>query len=121
MSNSGVSVNDFTQILTDFSRTLSYEVSTKTTNQLTGDETQTFAAASNKSLIFFKEENRFLFDKEGLVEVGDAYIMAATTTGIKRYDKFTIDGETFYVHNVIPRRMVGTYMLDYGVCMLVTS
>jgi hypothetical protein len=118
MSNTGVSSSDFAQILSDFSRTLSYQVVTKTTDG-TGNETDTFATASNVSAVFFLEENRFIFDKQGLVEVGDAYILCATTVGIKRYDRFTISGEAFYIQNVIHRFVLGTAMLDLGVCFKV--
>jgi hypothetical protein len=70
-------------------------------------------------LIFFLEENRWLFGTEGLTEVGDAYILAKTSTGIKRYDKFAIGGETYYIENVIPRYVLGTAMCDYGICFRV--
>jgi len=116
MASTGVSTNDFTQILTDFTRTVSYKVVTKTTDAMSGVETSSFGAAANQSVIFFKEENRFLFDKEGLLEVGDAYILAPLAIGIKRYDQFTIDGETFYIENVTNRYVTGTEMFDYGVC-----
>jgi len=112
--SSGVSTNDFSQILNDFKRTISYEVVTITQDGM-GNETTTFATASNVSLIFFLEENRYLFNMEGLVQVGDAYILAPTTTGIKRYDRITIGGESFYVENVIHRYVLNTAMLDLGI------
>lgn len=118
MGNTGVSTNDFTQILNDFKRTISYQVVTITPDGM-GNETTVFAAASNVDLIFFLEENRYLFNMEGLVQVGDAYILAPITTGIKRYDRITIGGESFYIENVIHRYVLGTAMLDLGVCFKV--
>ena len=115
----GVSTNDFAQILEDFKRTVSYKVNTKTVSGM-GDETSTFAAASNKDVIYFLNENKYLFDKEGLIEVGDAYIMANLTDAIKRYDQFTVDGLTYYIENVIRRYIVGVAMFDYGRCFKVT-
>jgi hypothetical protein len=119
MADTGVKADDFSQILADFTRTVSYKVVTKTTNDLTGDETSSYAASSNVNLVFFKEDCRYIFDKEGLLQVGDAYVMAPITTGIKRYDQFTVDGFTYYIENIIKRYILGTAMFDYGVCFLV--
>ena len=114
----GVSTNDFSQILADFTRTVSYKVVTKTTDGL-GSETSSFGSAANQGVVFFKEDTRYLFDKDGLLQVGDAYIMAATSVGIKRYDQFTVDGFTYYIENVIRRYIAGVAMMDYAVCFLV--
>lgn len=111
----GVSTDDFTQILTDMGRTVSYKVVTKTNNAETGTEVTTFAAAGDKTMIFFLEENRWVWDKEGLLEVGDAYIIAPIATGIKRYDQLTVDGDTYYIENVTRRTVLTTAMVDYGV------
>ena len=116
----GVVAGDFTQILTDLTRTLSYKVVTITQNARTGDETTAFATASNVSAVFFLNDQKYLFDKDGLLAVGDAYIMAATTVGIKRYDQFTVDSKTYYVETVVRRHVAGVAMADYASCMLVT-
>jgi len=119
MACTGVSTDDFNQVLADFTRALSYQVVTITRSSIGGNETTTYATASTKNYVFFLEENRYLFDKEGLVEVGDAYILAPTADAIKRYDKFTVDSKTFIVDNVIRRTVAGTAMLDYGICFKV--
>lgn len=118
IGETGVSTNDFAQIAADFNRTLSYQVVTKTTDNA-GVETSTYATASNVSAVFFLNDQKYLFDKDGLVEVGDAYIMAPTTTGIKRYDKFSVDGETFIIETIVRRTVAGTAMMDYGTCFKV--
>lgn len=110
----GVSTNDFTQIMSDFARTVSYEVVTKTTD-FSGSETTSFATAANQSLIFFLQDNRFVFDKEGLLEVGDAYIIAPIALGIKRYDRITVDGDKYFIENVTRRVIAGVTIMDYAV------
>lgn len=119
MSRLGVVVGDFNQILADMGRTVSYSVVTRTTDAMTGSETTTFAVAANQTVIFFLEENRYIWDKEGLLEVGDAYIIAPTTLGIKRYDQFTVDSNTYYIENVIRRHVTTVSMADYAVCFKV--
>ena len=106
---------DFQEILADFKRTVSYQVMSKTIDPMTGDEATTFATGTNKDVIFFLEDNRYLFDKEGLVQVGDAYIMAELTLGIKRYDRVTVDGASYYIENVTRRHILNTAMFDYAV------
>jgi len=119
MSGDGVASTEFTEILSDFSRTLSYSVVTKTTNNMTGEETSSYGTASNVSAIFFMNDNKYLWDKEGLLLVGDAYIICPTSTGIKRYDKFTISGETYIVQDVKRRYVLGTSMHDFATCFKV--
>jgi len=99
-------------------RTLSYSVLSKTVDPVTGDEIITYVAAIDKSAVFFLEENRYLFDKEGLVEVGDAYIMFPTSFEPKRMDKFSIDGFTYLVKNVTKRYVTNVFMHWYAVCYL---
>ena len=115
----GVSSDDFGYILADMGRTVSYEVVTKTTDAITGQEISTFATAVNKTVVFFLEQEKWMWDKEGLVELGDAYIMATVATGIKRYDKFTIDGNTYYIEAVYKRHVLTTAMCDFGVAFKV--
>ena len=112
------SQDDFDQILADMKRTVSYYVLSKTIDPVIGDEIITYATAVDKSVIFFLEENRYLFDKEGLVEVGDAYIMTDTDFEPKRMDKFSIDGFTYLVKNVTKRYVTNVFMHWYAVCYL---
>lgn len=119
MATTGVSTTEINQLVADFGRTISYKVSTKTTDSITGDETTSFAAAANITAIFYLNDTRYIFDKDGLLEVGDAYIIAPTSVGIKRYDQFTIDGITYFIETVT-RRLIGTVTYgDYGVCFKV--
>ena len=120
MACSGISTDDFSQIIADFGRTVSYKVVTKTKDPMTGEETSTFAAAGNQTVIFFLEDQRYVWDKEGLLAVGDAYVIAPTTLGIKRYDKFTIDGQGYYIEKVVRRTVLTTSMQDYGTCFKVS-
>lgn len=120
MASDGVSTNDFQQILSDFGRSVTYRVVTKTTDSITGEETTTYAAPGNQTMIFYLNENRFVWDKEGLLEVGDAYIIAPTALGIKRYDQLIIDGDTYYIETVLRRTVLQTSMADYATLFKVT-
>jgi hypothetical protein len=114
MSLKGVSSADFTSILSELGVLVSYKVVSKTTDAITGQETTTFAAASNQRVIFFLNENKYLWDKEGLIAVGDAYIMALPSLAIKRYDQVTYDGDSYYIENVRVRFVAGVEMCHFG-------
>lgn len=109
-----VSASDFAYILSDEKRTVSYKVVTKTTDPMTGSEISSYAAAANVDVVFFLQDNKFKWDPEGLVAVGDAYIMALPSVGIKKQDQFTVDGETYNVDSVKERRVMGVHMHDFG-------
>lgn len=119
MTCGGITNDDFSQILTDMGRVVSYKVVTRTKDAITGEETTTYASAADKTVVFFLNDKRWIWDKEGLLDVGDAYIIAATSEGVKRYDQFTIDSQTFYVENVVRRTILDTAMCDYCVCFKV--
>ena len=113
MADTGVSVDDFQQILADMGRTVSYKVVTRSQDSITGSETTTFAAAVDVTAIFFLNENKYIWDKEGLVAVGDAYLIVPITFGAKRYDQVTIDGESYYVDNTRNRYVLTVGMQTY--------
>lgn len=120
----GVDELDFEQILSDMGITVSYQVSTMTTDPLTGVETTSFAAAVSQVLVFFLKQNRNLWDKEGVLSVGDAYVIAPISTGIKRYDRFTVTNasgvnNSYYIDNITRRTVLTTDVSDFGVCFLV--
>jgi hypothetical protein len=96
----GVVTNDFAQILSDMGRTVSWKKVTKTTDPMTGSETSTFAAASNLTVVYFKEDQRYLWDPSG-------------PGTISRYDQITVDSITYYVEEVIQRYVTTVSMVDY--------
>ena len=114
MADTGVVVGDFTSILTDMGVTVSYKVVTRTTDNMTGEETTSFAGASNVTVIFFLEEDKYVWDKSGLIKKGDAYIIAPIGVGIKRYDQFTYNSQTYYIENVTQRKVTGVTMCDFA-------
>lgn len=120
MAITGVSSDDFDQILSDMGVTLSYKVVTESEDSMTGEQTTSYATATSVTAVFFLQENRYVWDKEGFLEVGDAYIIASTDTGIQKNDQFTYAGQTYYIKNITRREVVGQTMVDYAVCYKVT-
>ena len=112
----GVTSADFDAIHNDMARTVVYYVVTKTIDPINGNEILTYDNGTSMSMVFFNNENKYIWDRDGLLAVGDAYIMAKTSVGIKRYDKFTIGGETYIVDNVIRKAVLGVTMHDYANC-----
>jgi hypothetical protein len=101
----GVSANDFLVIYSDFKRSATYQQVTKTTD-FNGNETSVYDNAT-ADIVFFLEENRYLFDVQGLTEVGDAYLMcpaaglALTYNGLKVTGGNNGDMTGFYANDGI--------------------
>ena len=107
----GITLDDWTQILNDLGRSITYYSVTKTVNNL-GEETTTMASPTTITAVFLLHNNKFNFDKFGVVEVGDAYMFSPLATNVKRYDKITIDGESYYIDNITRRYIAGIAMYD---------
>jgi len=52
-------------------------------------------------MVFYKTDQKWFFDKEGMVEGGDAFGVTSSTTTLTRDDKITTNSETFRVHDSI--------------------
>ena len=90
-----------TSIIERLQRTVSYSVNTKTIHPISGEETLTAGTASSLSMVFYKTDQKWFFDKEGMVEGGDAFGVTSSTTTLSRDDKITTNSETFRVHDKI--------------------
>ena len=120
MAITGAVEADFGQILTDFQVTITYEARTKATSNITGTEVETYAAGVSKNAVFLKRLTRFIFDKEGIIDTADAYLMVDVDDGFQRYDRITYSGEKYMVENVIRRLGPGgVNMFDF--CVLFKS
>lgn len=86
-------------------------------DNVTGDEALSYGAGTSKSWIFLKRAQRFLFDKEGVVEVGDAYIMLPPADSVNVRDQVVVDGETYEITATgsIMIRHVGGTLYTYAV------
>jgi len=90
-----------TSIIERLQRTVSYSVNTKTIHPISGEETLTAGTASSLSMVFYKTDQKWFFDKEGMVEGGDAFGVTNSTADLTRDDKVIVDSETFRVHDKI--------------------
>lgn len=92
----GITSLDFTEIWNDLKRSVTYRTMSKATSNITGTEEFTYSD-STESIVFLKRNQRFIFDREGIVELGDAYIMAPNTLAIQKGDRVVVDSETYEI------------------------
>lgn len=112
-SDVGIVVGDFTNNpLADFGVTATHSVATKTQNPITGAETLSYATGVSITAVFVKRTQRYEQAHEGLQELGDAFMMTALGTDIKKDDKITYNGDVFIVIDTIQRDANGTSMFD---------
>jgi len=94
--------NDWSDsIINRLKRSVSYSTNTRTIHPISGEETLTAATAADLSMVFYKTDQKWFFDKEGIVEGGDAFGVTSSTTTLTRDDKITTNSETFRVHDSI--------------------
>jgi len=100
----GVQASDFSDIIfEDWKRQVTRTPVTKITDPITGDETLSDGSTEDIYVIFLKRKTKWMFDKEGLIEGGDAYVMTLPNQTINKDDKITINSETYRVQDVIVR------------------
>ncbi len=78
-------------------RVISHTPVTKTISNVSGAETLTEGDAVNIKAHFVRTNQKFNFDKAGLVEQGDAILTAKYGDNIQKNDVITVNGEKFRV------------------------
>ena len=116
----GITSADFTNApLADLGTSVTWEAVTKTTANISGDETLSYAGGVAKTVIFVKRTQRYVQGKEGLVDLGDAYCMSENSDAFKLNDRITFNGEKFLIGDVITRRANDETLFDFANCFKV--
>jgi ribosomal protein L14 len=111
--NLGFSEEDFTNIVDDLGVTVSWEQVTKTEDNITGDETLSYATAEDKIVVFIKQSEESKQVKEGILNSGDAIVLADKDFGFAKNDRITYNGFKYLIINdPIRREISGTQMFD---------
>jgi uncharacterized protein (UPF0128 family) len=87
-------------------------------SNITGSVVNTYATPATIRAIFLKREQRWSFDREGLVDLGDAYVIVKINQDLQIGDRFQIDGETYEItpesKNVIIRKIGDVEVYKYA-------
>ena len=112
----GVSTQDFNVIYLDLGRSITYRTAIKKTSNITGTEEFVYSDSTITAVVF-KERTRYIFDPEGILDAGDAYIMVPTTQALVKGDRVIFDGETYEITpadaNII-RKFGGTSLFNFA-------
>jgi len=96
-----VKANWADQIIDRLARTVTHIPVTKTTDNIYGNETLTDGSSVSISGVFLKIADKWMFDEQGKVEGGDAYLMVKDTVTISVDDKITVDSETYRIGDIL--------------------
>lgn len=100
----GLTEADFTDnALNDLGTDVTWISRTKYIDNITGAATFVEASPVTIQGVFTKRALRFNWNKEGWVEMGDAYVMVPYSTTIKEEDYVEYDDERYRVATVLPR------------------
>ena len=104
----GLVVSDFTDnVLLDLGTDVTWIARTKFIDNLTGAPEYTEESPVIVQGIFTKRALRYNWNKEGYIEMGDAYVMLPYDVLIKKADFIIFDGEKYRVETVLPREPGG--------------
>ena len=109
----------FQNMITNFAKTISRTPVTKTTSNLTGDETLTEGASADISGAFFRKEDAYKLGNFGLLEGADAVLLVLPTVTINKDDKLTYDSVDYRVDDVITRRLGTTSFYKAARCFAI--
>lgn len=96
----------------NMSKTLSHTPVTKTTSNLTGDETLTDGTPVNIQGAFFKKESLWAQKNIGLLNGADGILIVKPDVTLTKNDKVTWDGEIYRIDSVTDRYMAETHFYD---------
>lgn len=88
-------------IINRLSRDVTLLTSSKTVHPISGEEYLTDATATTVSMVFYKTDQKWTFDKEGMVEGGDAFGVTSSATDLNKDDIIQSGIEKFRVHDKI--------------------
>jgi len=92
-------------MIDNFAKTLTYTPYTKSTSNVTGDESLTAGTTSTITGAFFRKEDNWVQDKPGLIQEADAVLLVKDGVTINKDDIITYDSEDYRVDKVIERRL----------------
>lgn len=116
-SDLGFGEIDFTNIVNDIGVSVSWEAVTKTEDNVQGDETLDYATAVNKSVVFVKQNEQSQQVKAGILNSGDALVMADVDYGFAKNDRITYNGFIYIIKNDPIRREIKEIQL-FDTCYL---
>lgn len=106
-----ITLADLTSILTDIGVDVTLNRATKVVGAISGSEDLTFGGNVTITVVFQQNDDRFLSDKEGLLEMGDAIAFALPSDSVDINDKITYNSIVYKVKHIIERYNVDKIVL----------
>jgi len=109
----GFNANVYQTMIVNFSKSLTYTPITKTTDNITGDETLTKGTPTTISGAFFKKDQNYNQAFEGLFKDADAILLLLPEVEINKNSLLTYDGEEYQNKDELFKRKLGvTHMYN---------
>jgi len=106
----------YEMMIDSFGKTISRTPVTKTTSNITGDETLTDGTPANITGAFYRAEDAWSQDKEALFQGADAVILIKNAVTLNKNDKLSFDSEDYRVNSMVTRRLGTTVFYKVGRC-----
>lgn len=108
LSLQGISKSDFEDnAFEDLARDIVWTPRTKRTSNVTGSVTYTSSTDVTIKGIFTKKNIKYNWDKEGMLQMGDAFLQIKENVELLKDDYITVDDEIYRVDDVLLRSPQG--------------
>ena len=105
----------FETMIDNFDKLVSRTAVTKTTSNISGDETLTDGSTTaDIAAAFYRKEDEWLTDKQGFIQNADAIIIIKTSQALNKNDKIGFDGENYRVNKIVDRYIGSTKVYIVG-------
>jgi len=109
----------YERMLDNFGKVVSYTPVTKTTSNITGEESLSDGTPGNVTLTFYKRDEKYSQEIQGLMDNADAVVLAKNALTLEKDSKITYQGEVYRIDNVLTRRLGTNVFYKYAQCFLI--
>ena len=96
-------LSDFNEILEDIGEDVIVYRPTKTLSNVGLDEEVAYGSAINMRVVFQLTDVKYIYDREGIIEMGDATVYSLTTNSLENDTKVVRNNSTYKIGRVVPR------------------
>lgn len=105
--NTGVQIEVFNDIISRYGYDITRTPITKTTSNIYGKEELSEGTSQTIRAYITKRTQPWHFDKEGLIEGGDALMLVQSGQDINKNDIIEADNDKYRVHDILNRNQFG--------------
>jgi len=114
----GLTNKPYQEMINNFQKEITYTPVTKTTDNISGDETLTEGTSSTIKGAFYREEDVYSQEFAGLFQGADAILIILPNITVNKNDLITYDSEEYRCDKITTRRLKNIEFYKVARCFL---